>query len=293
MWRAIEESICEALSEDFRVLDSSSIGGGCINQCFHLRGEHRSVFVKLNTAKQLDMFEAEAAGLKAINESNTIATPEVITQSADQNNSWLALGYLELTSTGVVEGQAALGEVLAGMHGSIANAFGWYRENYIGKNRQANIWTEDWPTFIREHRIGFQLEMAKRNGLRRSICDRIALLLLELHRFYDNYAPTPSLLHGDLWSGNYGLMGDAKPVVFDPAVYYGDREADIAMTELFGGFDEAFQAAYRAVWPLDPGYDTRRDLHQLYHVLNHFNLFGGAYARQALSLTNRLLAELG
>ncbi|MEM8564767.1 MAG: fructosamine kinase family protein, partial [Pseudomonadota bacterium] len=214
-----------------------------------------------------------------------------IAQGIDQDNSWLALDYLVFTSSRVVKGQAALGEALAAMHGCSADAFGWYRPNYIGSNRQPNSWTADCPDFIRKYRIGFQLEMAQRAGLHGSISDRISLLLAELHRFYDNYKPAPSLLHGDLWSGNYGVVDDI-PVIFDPAVYYGDREADIAMTELFGGFSAAFYSAYRTAWQLDPGYDTRRDLHQLYHVLNHFNLFGGAYARQALALTNRLLAAI-
>ncbi|MBI5783586.1 MAG: fructosamine kinase family protein, partial [Gammaproteobacteria bacterium] len=147
----------------------------------------------------------------------------------------------------------------------------------------------DWVEFWREHRLGFQLEMAARNG--RNLMRKGERLMSELGEFFRSYRPAPSLLHGDLWGGNVGAAGQ-RPVIFDPAVYYGDREADIAMTELFGGFSARFYQAYQETWPLDPGYQLRKTLYNLYHVLNHFNLFGGGYGSQAERMIDSLLSEL-
>jgi fructosamine-3-kinase len=136
------------------------------------------------------------------------------------------------------------------------------------------------------------LELASRKGVARQLQQQATILLSELGFFFDAYRPIPALLHGDLWSGNYGISDAGLPVIFDPAVYYGDREAEMAMTELFGGFPATFYAAYERSWPLDPGYKQRKQLYNLYHILNHFNLFGGGYEGQALSTLqglNRLL----
>jgi fructosamine-3-kinase len=136
-----------------------------------------------------------------------------------------------------------------------------------------------------------QLELAARNGAPRRLLADGERLLADLAGFFLHYSPLPSLLHGDLWSGNVGMWA-GEPVIFDPAVYFGDRETDLAMTELFGGFPAAFYAAYNATWRLDAGYAVRKDLYQLYHLLNHFNLFGDSYARQSQAAMDRLLAEL-
>jgi fructosamine-3-kinase len=143
--------------------------------------------------------------------------------------------------------------------------------------------------FLAEKRIGFQLDLAARNGHGRTLAADGEALLARLGDFFTDYTPPPSLLHGDLWGGNFAAV-EGEPVIYDPAVYYGDRETDIAMTELFGGFGPEFRAAYAEAWPLDDGYALRRDLYQLYHVLNHLNLFGGGYLSQARALLGRLLA---
>ncbi|NNF51275.1 MAG: fructosamine kinase family protein, partial [Gammaproteobacteria bacterium] len=176
-------------------------------------------------------------------------------------------------------------------HGAQASNFGWHRDNYIGSTPQPNARTDSWAEFLREHRLGFQFTLAKKNGHQLGSADA-GFLLQNLDAFYSDYQPRPSLLHGDLWGGNWFSDDSGAPVVFDPAVYCGDREADLAMTELFGGFGEDFYCAYSAAWALDPGYPVRRDLHKLYHVLNHLNLFGGGYLGQARQLINRLCAEL-
>jgi fructosamine-3-kinase len=185
-----------------------------------------------------------------------------------------------------------LGQQLAQMHRSQAPQYGWDRDNTIGATPQHNAWTDDWIDFLREKRLGFQLELAAANHAPVGLLDRGARLLEHLEEFFAGSPPAACLLHGDLWGGNWGADEAAQPVIFDPAVYFGDREADIAMTELFGGFDQRFYAAYNASWPLDPGYDCRKRLYNLYHVLNHFNLFGGGYAGQAGAMVDRLLAEL-
>jgi fructosamine-3-kinase len=143
--------------------------------------------------------------------------------------------------------------------------------------------------FWRDQRLGYQLKLAARSG--RDLLKKGERILADLGAFFQNYRPVPSLLHGDLWGGNVSAV-ERQPVIFDPAVYYGDREADLAMTELFGGFSEQFYQAYRDTWPLDDGYPVRKTLYNLYHVLNHFNLFGGGYGSQAERMIDSLLSEL-
>ncbi|HEV7822353.1 MAG TPA: fructosamine kinase family protein, partial [Burkholderiales bacterium] len=157
---------------------------------------------------------------------------------------------------------------------------------------QRNTPMEDWPGFFKECRLGFQLKLARRNCAPLQLLDRGERLLSSMAPLFSNQAVKPALLHGDLWGGNAGFDRAGAPVVFDPAAYYGDRETDLAMTELFGGFSADFYAAYRAESPLEAGYEVRKHLYNLYHVLNHFNLFGGGYAAQAQTLVDRLLAEI-
>jgi fructosamine-3-kinase len=179
------------------------------------------------------------------------------------------------------------------MHRHTADRFGWSRDNTIGSTPQINHTDEAWTTFFRERRLRFQLDLAASRGAPAALIDRGARLLEGLPGFFSVYQPAASLLHGDLWGGNWGCDGDGQPVLFDPAVYFGDRETDLAMTELFGGFDDRFYQSYRQSWAIDPGYSTRKVLYNLYHVLNHFNLFGGGYARQAQGMIDTLIAELG
>ena len=169
---------------------------------------------------------------------------------------------------------------------------GGHRDNTIGSTPQHNGPDTDWVRFLRERRFGYQFELAAHNGCSAELRRDGARLLENLDAFFSDYQPQPSLLHGDLWGGNHAYLEDGTPTMFDPAVYYGDREADIAMTELFGGFGSAFYAGYTAAWPLDPGYAVRKTLYNLYHVVNHFNLFGGGYQSQAQGMVRRLLTEV-
>jgi fructosamine-3-kinase len=288
MWEAIEDDISRALNRPLRILERRQTTGGDINDAYHLRGEHESLFLKLNSAERAPMFAAEAAGLRAIRATDSVRVPEPLAHGSSGEYSWLALEYIEF-GRGGPQTSARLGEQLAAMHRASAPAFGWEQDNTIGTTPQANPWTADWLEFQRRHRIGFQLELGRDNGLAAATLSRAAQLLEQLPALFVGYEPLPSLLHGDLWGGNQAASSTGEPVVFDPAVYFGDREADLAMTELFGGFDTQFYTAYRATWPLHPGYEKRRELYNLYHVLNHFNLFGGGYASRAAAIIDRLL----
>jgi len=265
-------------------------GGGCINQAMMLEGrDGRRYFVKLNRAAALDMFAAEAAGLDELRAGGAIRVPAPVAHGVGAGHAFLVLEWLELD--GRASG-AELGRRLAALHRVVARAYGWSRDNTLGSTPQVNQHSNDWIDFLRDRRLGFQLALAARNGAPRRLLQGGERLLDRLAAFFPGYQPAPSLLHGDLWGGNYGYS-QGEPVLFDPAVYYGDREADLAMTELFGGFPEDFRAAYQESWPLDPGYATRRRLYNLYHVLNHFNLFGGGYGTQASHMIDGLLAESG
>jgi fructosamine-3-kinase len=167
--------------------------------------------------------------------------------------------------------------------------FGWRRDNTIGDTPQPNPASDNWVAFLREHRLGFQCRLAKCNGLRLDGADE---LLGQLDSFFTEYKPRPSLLHGDLWSGNMAYGPSGEPVVFDPATYCGDREAEFGLAEMFGGFGDDFWSAYEAEWPLDPGYSTRKLLYRLYHTLNHFNIFGSGYGSAAEGIIGRLLRTL-
>jgi fructosamine-3-kinase len=286
---AVEAAIAAATGVDFQIASSRPVGGGCINQAFVIEGDGQRYFVKTNRAELIGMFEAEAQGLAELEAAQALRVPHPVATGETADEAFLVLEFLQLGSSG---DPAEMGRGLARQHRKTAEKFGWQRSNTIGSTLQHNPWTEDWIDFLRQHRVGFQLRLAAQNGYGGKLQTLGGKLLERLEDFFPGYVPQPSLLHGDLWGGNAAFTLSGEPVVFDPAVYYGDREADLAMTELFGGFGAAFYAAYREAWPLDPGYWTRKTLYNLYHILNHANLFGGAYASQAEAMMQRLLAEL-
>ncbi len=275
---AIAADISAATRIPFSIADTQEVGGGSIHRSQVIKGHcGRAFFVKINRADRIDLFEAETHGLRELARSGCIRVPEPIALGSNKEAAWLVLEHLALSSHGDA---TALGRALASLHRCTAPRFGGQRDNYIGSTLQPNAWDDDWITFWREHRLGFQLEIARRNGAPDSLIKASHAVINRLPDLFADYRPVPSLLHGDLWSGNAAYINHA-PCLFDPAVYYGDREADIAMTELFGGFSPTFYAAYREAWPLDPGYERRRTLYNLYHLLNHYNLFGGSYGKQA------------
>ncbi len=288
-WSEIADTVSAALGEPFTVESHSSVGGGCINSAFHIDGGGRCYFVKFNSANLLDMFEAEAEGLREIAGADAVHVPQPVITGVCDGQAYLVMEYLETGGSGDMH---TFGEQLAQMHRYTRERFGWHRDNTIGSTPQPNAWNSDWITFWREQRLGFQLDLAHRHGAGNSLYDRGQQLIEHVADFFTDYQPVASVLHGDLWSGNYAFTRNGEAVIFDPAVYFGDREADLAMTELFGGFSRAFYAGYDAVWPIDPGYAVRKTFYNLYHILNHFNLFGGGYASQAQRMIDQLLSEV-
>ena len=290
-WQDIEQAISDATGKSFALDSQGNIGGGCINTAMKLSGGGREFFLKFNAAIRLDMFEAEAAGLRELAAANAIRVPQPICTGISGNQAFIVMEYLVLGGRGGAMVMAHFGEQLALMHRYTADRFGWQRDNTIGATPQINDWRNDWISFWREQRLGYQLYLASRHGIGTRVLQKGEQLQDNLPAFFSGYHPQASMLHGDLWSGNYGISREGEPVIFDPAVYFGDREADLAMTELFGGFDSEFYAAYNTVWPMDPGYKQRKTLYNLYHILNHYNMFGGGYGSQAEGMIDRLLAE--
>jgi len=290
LWDEIGARMADSLGRPVRLAAPAPVGGGCINQAFGVDSDRGRFFVKLNDASGLDMFAAEAEGLRELGRAQGLRVPQPVCEGVSGDQAFLVMEWLDFGGRGSA---AELGEGLAAMHRITAERFGWRRDNTIGSTPQPNTQEDDWLTFWREHRLGFQLDLAARKGAgsrTRALGER---LLEALPALLAGHEPEPSLLHGDLWSGNYAFTRAGEPALFDPAVYYGDREADLAMTELFGGFGADFHAAYRNTWPLDAGYAVRKTLYNLYHILNHYNLFGGGYLSQARGMMESLLSEVG
>jgi len=291
---AVEAAVAAALGPGHAIERAAPASGGCIHDSFVVQSGSVRLFVKTNGAVFGSAFAAEADGLAALIAAGMRA-PRPLGHGVAASHAYLVMEYLDLTGRG---DWAAMGRALAAMHrgtggqtGQRGQRFGWRRDNFIGSTPQPNPEHDDWTGFWRDARLLPQLALAARNGLGSRLIDAGERLAAMLPRLLAGHAPQASLLHGDLWSGNAAFLADGSPVLFDPAVYFGDREADLAMTELFGGFPRSFYDAYNKAWPLDSGYELRRDLYNLYHVLNHANLFGGGYAARAEAMIGRLLAE--
>ena len=255
-----------SLRVELGIESAAGVAGGCIHDCYRVSIAGTVRFLKTNSAEYEDAFAAEADGLAALR-TGGMRAPEPHSHGVAAGRAYLVLEYLDLAGR---KDFAALGRMLAAAHRKAGPRFGWHRDNYIGATPQQNGWSEDWSEFWMEHRIRPQLELARRNGFHLAFPETSVL---------KGHEPQPALLHGDLWSGNAGFT-HGGPVVFDPAVYYGDREADLAMTELFGGYPREFYEAYGEAWPLDEGYERRKPMYNLYHLLNHLNLFGAGYLAQ-------------
>ncbi len=287
-WQSIGDRLARQLQIPSGDYHATSLRGGDINQAFRLEAGAQRFFVKTNRAELLPMFEAEQAGLDAIRSSRTIRAPQVFLTGCAGAQAFIVMQYIELCGR---PGAESLARALAAMHAIFNDRFGFECDNTIGSTPQPNAFNPDWIEFWRQQRLGFQLALARQNGFEARMIDAGYRLAEELGSFFRNYRPRPSLLHGDLWSGNQAADSAGNPVIFDPACYYGDHEADLAMMELFGHPGERFFAVYREHFPIDPDYPLRRELYNLYHILNHANLFGGGYAGQAHSMIDRLLAQ--
>ncbi|MBY5991544.1 fructosamine kinase family protein [Ferrimonas balearica] len=276
MWNGISEQISDALGRDFRINQRQRISGGDIHQAYAIEDDHTRLFVKVNDRPLVALFEQEALALSRLAQSKELRVPEVVHYGSTGDHAFLVLEYLELGSANAAQ-WFMFGQQLARLHRAQTQAeYGFDEDNFIGTTEQPNRWQRNWGQFFAEQRIGWQLKLAEDKGFQLGPVDRwveaCAGRLL-------GHQPPASLLHGDLWRGNLGFC-DGEGVLFDPASYYGDRETDLAMSELFSRFPGDFYKGYDAEWPLDAGYAQRRPIYQLYHLLNHLNLFGGSYLQQ-------------
>ena len=287
MWSEITEHISRSTGQKFSSNDEfqhQSVGGGSINQAYLIGNKRRQYFVKTNAANKVAMFEAEAIALTQMYATQTIRVPQPICWGVASTSAYIVMEWLELGSSANWE---LMAQNLAALHRITSQTgFGWQQQNTIGSTPQINTWKQNWVEFLIQHRLGYQLQLARRRGFSPSVTEQE--LFDTIPRFFDSYQPQPSMVHGDLWGGNAAFTRDREPVIFDPALYFGDREVDLAMTELFGGFPAQFYQAYDLAFPLDPGYKQRKTLYNLYHILNHFNLFGGSYGQQA----NRAIEQI-
>ena len=285
---AIDRAISESTGSVFKLHKSSSLAGGCINQASCIESEDgRQFFVKKNEANFLTFFEAEAQALTEIRQTQTVHAPEVIAYGAEDSQAFLVLEFMK-EGTASSSGQAKLGTQLAKMHKIEQGYFGWGVDNCIGATPQPNPKSNSWTEFYRDQRLSHQFDLAAQKGRRFEGAND---LLDQIESFFSTYQPNPSLLHGDLWGGNASYDSSGMPFVFDPASYYGDRETDLAFTYMFGGFTSSFYQAYEQEYPLESGFKVRKTLYNLYHELNHFNLFGGGYSSSAQSSINELLRQ--
>lgn len=294
-WQSFSEHLQQAHNLPIQIQSAHSVAGGDINQAYQLNCGNQRYFLKVNQAHLLPLFSTEAHSLNAIRQSNAICCPNVLAYGQYANQAWLLLEHLPLTARG---DDFEKGLELALMHQNInqqSQPFGWFEDNFIGNTPQKNRWHFEWVDFYANQRLKPQLELAVLNGATHQLYEQGLKLIEQLPKWFDSYQPQASLLHGDLWGGNSAFVEDSTkqnpPVIFDPASYYGDRETDLAMTELFGGYSQEFYNGYNQANPIDKGYKTRKPLYNLYHLLNHFNLFGGHYQQQSLTVINQLLAS--
>ncbi|HEX4618818.1 MAG TPA: fructosamine kinase family protein [Steroidobacteraceae bacterium] len=290
-WAAIAAELTRLAGRDFAAEPAQRVAGGSINRCYRWPSGAGPVFVKVAASAAAPMLEAEAAGLAELAGAQAVRVPRVLACGRTDAASFLALEWLAAGAASDAS-EERLGARLAAQHAVTAPQHGWCRDNTIGSTPQANGTLASWAEFFRERRLRPQLTLAVANGLGSLLAGPGERLLAGVEVLLGTHRPPASLLHGDLWGGNWFATADGEPAIFDPAVYYGDRETDVAMTQLFGGFGPRFYQAYAASAPLPPGAELRCELYNLYHVLNHANLFGASYAMSARATMERLLAEL-
>ncbi len=289
--QSVAESIAEETGRFSPVSVSTGIGGGCINNASRIDLEDgRSFFLKSNPASLPHMFDREAEGLKAIAAVGALRVPGVISHGGGTKGipPFLVLEYVAPGSPDSTF-QERMGRQFAELHrNSRRDRFGFDHDNYLGSTPQPNGWKDNWVEFWCEHRLGHQLSLAKRNGHADSTFLKLGdQLMNKLTDLIAEPREPACLLHGDLWGGNFMCAENGEPVLIDPAAYYGRREADLAMTMLFGGFSSDFYSAYEELWPLGAGSSERLEIYKLHHLLNHLNLFGSSYKSGCMDILRR------
>ncbi len=293
IWQHIEHLVNDKIEHSFVLHPFSASTSvsltGQGNQTFTLRGNKRKYFLKVNHVSCENMFRAEADGLSYLSALSGFKIPEVIACGVFLNNSFILMECLSLGYSGNIRDFAQL---LASLHTCSEKAFGFSDNNFIGLTPQLNHWSESWIDFFVQNRLEFQLKNLKSADSSSILTEKGQLLIDRVADFFISYKPVPALIHGDLWDGNYSFDPAGTPLIYDPACYYADHEAELAMLELFGNPGKAFWQAYQELHPIDIGYSQRRDLYNLYHILNHANLFGGSYYAQAERMIDQLLNQL-
>lgn len=287
MWHALATQLSEWLGSPYQICDHQALGGGDYHHCYRINNGLRPLFIKISRHSDGENLTAEADGLAHLARNGLIATPAVIGQGKMDGQPLLALEWLDLQRNADDDCWQQFGRQLAQLHLSSDQAmYGFDDDNYLGLSLQPNRWHKHWYRFFAEQRLGWQLELAAEQGLQFGDIDTLidcAAALLRHHQ------PKPALLHGDLWSGNFGFCNQ-QAVLFDPAVYYGDREVDIAMSRLFGPLPDAFYQGYDAVAALPPDHRDRQPLYQLYYLIHHARVFGGHYVEECRQQLKRLRA---
>lgn len=294
-WLELSQNLNTQLAKQenppIHIVSAHLLSGGDTHTAYQLHTTTQNYFLKLAPLHQRPILETEYHNLNALIQSNTLTCPTPYATGTYQENAWLLMEFIPLKQTG---NETQRGKDLAFMHHQINHQpqpFGWFEDNFIGLNVQHNAWSNSWIQFYGQRRLLPQLELSQLKGAPNSLYQSGLKLIEALPFWFQDYQPEASLLHGDLWAGNSAFNTQGNPIFFDPACYYGDRETDLAMSELFNGFSPEFYQGYHEIFPIDSGYQQRKPLYQLYHLLNHFNLFGGAYLQQAETLIQTLLTD--
>ncbi len=285
----LREALEPALGQPVTLEGSEPLAGGDMHRALKVRANGREWFVKWNRSDVLPQFLAEAGALDVLARASGPRVPGTLTAGSNERHAWLVLEYLPLRSTGDA---TAMGVALTRMHRTTADWHGWSADNFIGTTPQRNGPLDAWAEFWWRRRLRPQLDLAVEKGLAGPLANVKSKLEAACGCLLD-HDPPPALLHGDLWGGNHAYLDDGRPVIFDPASSFGDRETDLAMMRLFGGFDPRVFSAYEAEWPLPEGHERRVAIYQLYHVLNHLNLFGSGWLSRAETLIDRIFRGAG
>lgn len=287
MWHTIEQAISEATGETFSITSKTPVSGGDSHLAFVISSNEQKYFVKINEKSRLSELDIEQDNLQHLANVKQIKTCNPVALGSTIDKAFLVLDYIDFVQPQEVD-WFIFGQSLANLHLNTKHGqFGWHQENYIGSSIQPNHWHSNWRTFFSEHRVGWQLQLLAEKSITLGNIDYIVDIS---HDLLNHHQVEPCMVHGDLWQGNIGFT-QGEPIIFDPACYYGDREVDLAMTELFGHLPTNFYQGYQEVYPLQAGFEDRKTLYNFYHILNHANMFQGIYIDQAKALLNRLMVK--
>lgn len=287
MWQAISKQLSETLLFSYNINEKVKVHGGDINDCYMISDGEQRYFVKTNRREFLPKFDIEAESIRLLHETRTVFVPELVQTGQSKEHSFIVLNYIPTKPLDDSKHSYQFGQQLARLHQwGEQKEYGFDSDNYIGTTLQPNKWDRKWSRFFAEQRIGWQLQLLKEKGIDLVNINEFTQII---QNRLANHQPKPALLHGDLWHGNVAnsVFG---PICYDPACYWGDRECDLAMTELFEGFQPEFYQGYESILPLDLAYGERKDIYNLYHLLNHYNQFGGHYLEQSEILIKRILS---